>query len=275
MFMKKSFILPLLIISLLVSTSVQAQFNLNNIKSVASKATTTAKSATSGTSSSKSSSLTQDEAASGLKSALTEGSKKASTNLNKTDGYFKDNTVKILLPSEAQPIAKNIKMIPGGQKMEDDAILRMNRAAEDAAITAADIFINAITKMTIADAINILYGSNDAATVYLKKNTYNELKVAFQPKIAASLNKKIVANISAAQSWSVLMTANNKVAGTYPGKAAGMKKVNTDLAEYVTEKALDGLFVKIAATELDIRKNTTARVNDILKKVFGQLDLKK
>jgi len=195
---------------------------------------------------------------------LTEGSKKASTNLNKTDGYFKDNTVKILLPSEAQPIAKNIKMIPGGQKMEDDAILRMNRAAEDAAITAADIFINAITKMTIADAINILYGSNDAATVYLKKNTYNELKVAFQPKIAASLNKKIVANISAAQSWSVLMTANNKVAGTYPGKAAGMKKVNTDLAEYVTEKALDGLFVKIAATELDIRKNTTARVNDIL-----------
>jgi hypothetical protein len=270
--MKKTVILPFAVVLCLSVSSMAQSLNLKNIKSAASKATSAAKSGTSGT---KSGSLTQDEAASGLKSALTEGSKKASTNLHKTDGYFKDNAVKILLPAEAQPIAKNIKMIPGGQKMEDDAILRMNRAAEDAAVTAADIFINAITRMTIVDAINILYGQNDAATVYLKKNTYNELKLAFQPKIATSLNKKIVGNISAAESWSVLMTANNNVARTIPGQMAGMKKVNTNLSEYVTEKALDGLFVKIAEVELDIRKNTTARVNDILKKVFGQLDLRK
>lgn len=263
----------LLGIALMFSSFSQAQsLNLKNIKSITSKASTTAKSVTSGSKSS--SSLTQDEAAQGLKSALTEGSKKASTNLNKTDGYYKDNAVKILMPSEAATVSKNIKLIPGGQKMQDDVVLRMNRAAEDAAITAKDIFINAITKMTISDALTILYGSNDAATVYLKKNTYNELKLAFQPKIAAALDKKLIANVSASESWRVLMTANNKAAGTIAGRAAGMQKVNVNLAEYVTEKALDGLFVKIADEELNIRKNTTARVNDILKKVFGKLDKK-
>lgn len=218
--------------------------------------------------------LSKEEIANGLKNALTTGSTKASTNLNKPDGFLKDAAVKILLPPEAQIIAKNIRLIPGGQKLIDDAILRMNRAAEDAVITAKPIFINTITNMTIADAWNILHGADDAATHYLKTNAYAPLQMAFQPKISESLNKKLVGGISAAESWKALMNANNKAAKTVAGRMAGMKTVNPNLAQYVTEKALTGMFIKIADEEKQIRKNPAARINDVLKKVFGDLDKK-
>lgn len=243
-------------------TSTAQKINLNTIKN----AVTTA--------SSKSTPLSKEEIVKGLKNALSVGSTNASIKLNKQDGFFRDAAVKILLPPEAQSIGRNIALIPGGQKLVDDVIFKMNRAAEDAAITAKPIFLNAVTNMTIADAWNILHGTDDAATSYLKRNSYAPLQMAFQPKISESLNKKLIGGISAAEAWKTLMNANNKAAKTVAGRLAGMKSVNANLAQYVTERALTGMFIKIADEERAIRKNPVARVNDILKKVFGDLDKK-
>jgi hypothetical protein len=208
----------------------------------------------------------------GLKEALKVGIANTITKVNKTDGYFADAEIKILFPDDAQQIIKNIKLIPGGEKMVNDVVIRMNRAAEDAAIEAKPIFINAITSISITDATGILFGNNDAATVYLKSTTYSPLKETFQPKIKTSLDKPLVENISTNESWRKLTEEYNKVAKSFAGKMAKMTPVNTNLDEYVTEKALNGLFIKLAEEETNIRKNPAQRVNSILKTVFGQLD---
>lgn len=238
-----------------------------NLKSLQKAVTTVSSSVKGG-------SLSNEEVANGLKNALTVGATNASGKLNKQDGFFRDAAVKILLPPEAQSIARNVAIIPGGQRLMDDFVFKMNRAAEDAASTAKPIFVNAITSMTIMDAINILYGSDDAATSYLRNTSSAPLKQAFMPKIAAALDKKIVGNVSASQSWAALMNANNKAAKSVAGQIAGMKTVNANLSEYVTDRAIAGMFIKIGDEEKLIRKNPVARVNDVLKKVFGQLDKK-
>ena len=119
--------------------------------------------------------LTEDEVVSGLKEALTNGSKKFSRKTGAENGYYGDAAVKILLPDEAKIIVDNISKIPGGDKLVQDVILRINRAAEDAAKEVAPIFVNSITQMTIKDAFNILKGADNAATSYLRATTYNEL----------------------------------------------------------------------------------------------------
>lgn len=264
--MKKAILIALSSTFVVAGSLVIAQsINLKNLQKTVNSVTSAAKGKTS---------LSNSEIADGLKNALTVGAGKASDMLNKQDGYFRDAAVKILLPQEAQSIMKNVALIPGGQKLVDDFVFKMNRAAEDAASTAKPIFVSAITSMTIADAVNILYGSDDAATSYLRNSTSPALKQAFMPKISASLDKKIVGNVSASQSWSTLMNANNKAAKTVAGQIAGMKTVNANLADHVTDKAIKGMFVKIADQEKLIRKNPTARINDVLKKVFGQLDNK-
>ncbi len=262
--MKSSSTLAVYIIFIsLFSSNIWAQsLNLNSFKKAISTVSTPTNS----------SSLSKEEITKGLKNALTIGSSKASDNLHKTDGFLKDAAIKILLPAEAQAIARNIRLIPGGEKLVNDVVLRMNRAAEDAAITAKPIFINAISDISITDAWNILHGPNDAATQYLNRNTNTSLKQAFQPKINESLNKKLIADISAAEAWNKLMRANNKAARSYAGKLAGMKRVNANLSEHVTNKALNGIFIKLADEEKQIRKNPSARINDILKKVFAELD---
>ncbi len=208
----------------------------------------------------------------GLKEALRVGIGNTVTKVSKTNGYFSDAAIKILLPPEAQVVVKNLKLIPGGETLVNDVVIRLNRAAEDAAVEAKPIFVNAITSMSIADATGILFGNNDAATVYLKQKTYSQLKTAFQPKIKASLDKPLVANVSTNQSWSKLVGAYNKVANTTAGKIANLTPVNVSLDAYVTEKALSGMFVKLAAEEKAIRLDPAARVNSVLKTVFGQLD---
>ncbi len=215
---------------------------------------------------------TEQENASGLKNALSVGITNAVLALNKQDGFLKDNMVKILLPKEAAIITDNIKLIPGGEKMVNDFELRLNRSAEDAAIAAKPIFIKAIKDITIADAWSILTAGDHAATDYLQKATYKSLQKAFQPKIKKSLDKKIVAGISTYQSWNTLTSSYNKLANSIIGKTSSLTPVNTELDTYVTQKALDGLFLKVAEEEKKIRENPIARVNDILKRVFGQLD---
>lgn len=218
--------------------------------------------------------VTNAENISGLKSSLDVGIEKAVSNLGIENGFFGNAALKILLPKEAQPIIDNIKLIPGGQDLVDKAVLSLNRSAEDAVKEAAPIFKNAIKSMTISDAVGILFGSENAATEYLRKTTYADLKAAFAPKIKSSLAKPLVANISTTQTWNTLSSSYNSAAKSTVGKIAGLKSVTVNLEDYATEKALDALFVKITEQEKAIRTNPTARVNDILKRVFGQLDKK-
>lgn len=216
--------------------------------------------------------ITNSDNIAGLKNSLSVGIGNAVGLLGKENGFFNDSQLKINMPTEAQTIIDNIKLVPGGQDLVDKAVLSLNRSAEDAVNEATPIFKNAITSMSITDATGILFGAQNAATEYLRKTTYDQLKAAFAPKVKASLDKPLVAGISTTTAWSNLTSGYNKVAGSVAGKIAGLNTVNVDIENYVTEKALDALFVKIAAEEKSIRTDPTARVNDILKKVFGQLD---
>jgi hypothetical protein len=218
--------------------------------------------------------LTEDEVINGLREALITGSRNAASRLSAENGYYGDLTVKILLPDEARTIVDNISRIPGGDKLVEDVILRINRAAEDAAKEVAPIFINSIKSMTIKDAFNILNGADNAATSYLRATTYNELYALYKPKIQASTEKKIIGNISTQDSWTTLTSKWNTLANSVAGKIAGLKQVNTELDDYLTNKALSGVFLKVENEELKIRKDVSARVTPILKRVFGSLDNK-
>ncbi|MCD4731779.1 MAG: DUF4197 domain-containing protein [Bacteroidales bacterium] len=214
--------------------------------------------------------LTEDEVVKGLKEALRVSTDTAVSTVSVINGFYKDQAIKILLPPEADIITDNmnhpmLKAI-GITDMINDVILRMNRAAENAAKEATPIFINSIKSMTINDAFDILNGSDTAATHYFRKKTYHQLKNKFRPNITASLNKPLVGNISANKAWSTLTDGYNQVANYVPG----WKKVNTQLDDYVTTKALNGLFQKLGEEEIQIRKNPLARVTEILERVFGK-----
>jgi hypothetical protein len=218
--------------------------------------------------------LTEDEVISGLKEALITGSKNSAGVLGAENGYFGDLTVKILLPDEAKVITDNLSRIPGGDKLVQDVVLKINRAAEDAAREAAPIFAGSIKQMTVRDGFNILNGPDNAATQYLKQTTFNELYALYKPKIAASTEKKIAGSVSTKESWNTLTGKWNALANSVAGKLASLKPVNTDLDDYLTRKALDGMFLKVEIEELKIRKDVSARVSPILQRVFGSLDNK-
>lgn len=214
--------------------------------------------------------LTQTEIIGGLKQALTVGVDSSVGQLAGLNGYLNDAAVKILLPDEAQTITKNISKLPGGQQLVDKVITNINRAASDAAKEATPILISSIKSMTIQDAAGILTGGNNAATEYMKRSNYNALLALYKPKIETSLDKKLVGTLTAQQSWDELTGNWNKLANSLVGKTANLEAVNTDLSDYLTRKALDGLFLKIAETEKDIRQDPAARVTDLLKRVFGK-----
>jgi len=213
--------------------------------------------------------LTQNEIIAGLKEALVVGTGNSVNVLGVANGYYGDDLVKILLPPEADIIVDNIGKIPGGQQLLEDVLLQINRAAEDAVSEAKPIFVNSIRSMTISDALGILQGDDRAATRYLQQTTYDGLFALYRPKIQSSLDKKLVGNISTAQSWNTLTSRWNEVAGSLVGQIAGLQPVETKLDEYLTGKALDGLFLKIGEEEKQIRENPLARVTDLLKRVFG------
>lgn len=218
--------------------------------------------------------LSEDEVVSGLKEALTLGARTSAEKLSMKDGYYGDAAVKILLPDEAKMIIDNISRIPGGDQLVEDVILRINRAAEDAAKEVAPIFVNSISQMTIKDAFNILKGADNAATSYLRATTYNDLYSLYRPKITNSTEKEIIGNISTKDSWITLTGKWNSVANSVAGKLAGLKPVNTDLDDFLTTKALGGVFSKVEIEEMKIRKEVSARVTPLLKRVFGSLDNK-
>lgn len=192
----------------------------------------------------------------GLKEALSIGTNSAAKSLSGKDGFYKNLAVKILLPKELQQVESVLRKF-GMSHLADELILTMNRAAEDAAKKAAPIFLNAIKNITLNDALSILNGGNGSATNYLRQSTNAELIKAFAPIVKNSLS-----NVGADKAWEKVFKAYNQV-GVF-------KKVNTDLTQYVTEKATDGMYVMIAQEENKIRTSPLDYSSKIIQKVFSK-----
>ena len=201
------------------------------------------------------------EIGNGLKQALEIGTGKSSDQLSAVNGFFGNAAIKILFPPEAQKAEKTLRSLGMG-KLCDNVILSLNRAAEDAAKQAKPIFVDAIKQMTLKDVTSILTGNPDAATQYFKRTTTTQLTGKFKPVIQGSLGKT-----NATKYYGDAALAYNKV--------PFVKKLNPDMSDYVTQKAIDGLFVEIAKEELNIRSNLGARTTPLLQKVFSFADKKK
>jgi hypothetical protein len=202
--------------------------------------------------------ITEAEAGQGIKEALTNGVIKGIGFLNKTDGFFGNAAYKLFLPPDARKIENTLRDLGMGKKV-DQAILQINRGAEDAVGYAKPIFVGAIKEMTLMDAINIVKGPNDAATNYFRQKTTEKLIAAFTPSIKSSLDK-----VDATKYYADIVNTYNNFPTTF-------KKINPDLPSYVVGKAVDALFDQIAKEEANIRANPIARTTDILKKVFGSI----
>ncbi|MBN4051278.1 DUF4197 domain-containing protein [bacterium AH-315-M05] len=199
--------------------------------------------------------LTNEEVGRGLKEALTIGIKKGADMVSKEDGYFKNSSIKIPFPPDAIKVANKLRDMGFGQQV-DKVILTLNRGAEHAAKEAKPIFISAIKQMTFTDVMLILKGEENAATEYLKRTTSDQLRIKFKPVIQNSLDQ-----VGATKYWTDVINIYNKI--------PFIEKVNPDLNEFVTQKAMNGLFFMIAKEEAKIRKDPLARVTDLLKRVFG------
>lgn len=202
--------------------------------------------------------LSKIDIANGLKEALDKGVSSAVATLAKEGGFY-DSVYKILLPSEAQGVVRRLKVIPGFANVEEEVVKRINKAAEDAATKAGPIFVNAIKQITFDDVMNILKGEKNAATQFLRRTTYASLYSEFKPELNTSLNK-----FGALDYWGTAMNTYNRI--------PFIDKINPDLADHATNKALDGLFDLIEKKELGIRTDINQRTSDLLKRVFAQQD---
>jgi hypothetical protein len=200
--------------------------------------------------------ITESEAALGIRDALDKGVSTGISFLGRENGFFGNEAYKLFLPQDAQKIVNTMRNLGMGG-LVDRAVLQINRAAENAITYAAPIFSQAIREMTIADAINIIRGSGDAATQYFRQKTTNQLINAFTPAIKTSLE-----SFSATKYYGDLINAYNSLPTT-------MNKLNPDLTSYVVGKAVDALFDQIGKQEMAIRANPVERTTEILRKVFG------
>ena len=199
-----------------------------------------------------------DQIASGLREALNFGIEKQVTKLTQTDGFFKNEMVKILLPEELQKVDNTLRKM-GLSNLADEGLKVLNRAAEDAVQEATPIFVNAVKGITFNDAKQILLGSDDAATNYLKSTTETQLYASFNPVIKNSFEK-----VGADQVWNNLITKYNDI--------PFVTKVNPDLTDYVTQQALKGVYTMISVEEKEIRTKTASRTTALLQKVFALQD---
>jgi hypothetical protein len=202
--------------------------------------------------------ISNTDIAAGLRQALDFGIEKQVTKLTATDGFYKNDLVKILLPDELQKVDKTLRDI-GLSNLADEGLKMLNRAAEDAVKEATPIFINAVKDITFADAKTILLGNDDEATKYLINKTQTDLYNKFKPVINSSFNK-----VGANQIWNNLITKYNAIPFT--------SDVNPDLTDYVTNEALKGVYTMISVEEKDIRTKFESRTTNLLKKVFALQD---
>ncbi|NAS32585.1 DUF4197 family protein [Flavobacteriaceae bacterium R38] len=200
------------------------------------------------------------EIAAGLRQALNFGIEKQVSKLTQKDGFFRNELVKVVLPSELQKVDKTLRDIGLGN-LADEGLKVLNRAAEDAVKEATPIFVDAVKGITFADARNILLGEDRAATQYLEGRTSTALYGKFNPVIKNSLDK-----VGATQIWSNIIQKYNTIPLT--------NNVNPDLADYVTQEALNGVFTMIAVEEKEIRNKVSSRTTDLLRKVFALQDQK-
>ncbi|WP_053992145.1 DUF4197 domain-containing protein [Mangrovimonas sp. TPBH4] len=193
-----------------------------------------------------------------LRQALDQGIEKQVDKLTQTDGFYKNDLVKILFPEDIQKVDKALRNVGLGH-LADEGIKVLNRAAEDAVSEATPIFINAVKEITFNDAKNILMGEDNAATLYLTDKTQTDLYQKFHPVINASFKK-----VGADKIWEALISQYNNLPFT--------KDVNPDLTDYVTEEALEGVFTMIAVEETKIRTDISSRTTDLLQDVFAMQD---
>lgn len=242
--------LPALLLGLNVAASAQFRLpKLGDILKTTIPAPTTSKAGSTG-------SITQDEAARGLKEALTQGISKGADQASKQDGFYLNKLIRIPFPPDAQRVATTLRSIGLGSQV-DKFELTLNRGAEDAAKSAKPIFLSAIKSLTFKDVWSILTGEKNAATNYLKRTTTEQLTSAFKPIVQKSLDQ-----VGATRYYTDLTTRYNRI--------PLVKPVQTDLNQYATGKAIDGLFTLIAQEEANIRENPVARGTELLKRVFGR-----
>jgi len=204
----------------------------------------------------------------GLRSLLKVSSDTSVKKLSKVDGYFNDALVKVLLPPDAQDLRQGLRLA-GQDQLIADLELRLNRAAEAAAVKATPIFVRAITDVTFKDALNIVNGTVDtAATQYLRTSTSLNLYNAFYPQVDTILGQPLVGGISAKTTWSNIIGIYDVVRTSPANLLFGLKPVNSNLSQYVTQKALDGLFIKIRDQEIRIRKDVGQRVTPEIQKLW-------
>lgn len=264
--MKKN-LMVLCAIGIFLGTCSHAEAQIGNklkgIFGMDATSSDTVKSAKNVTSQSAGQEVTKLEANSAIKQALGNGLQASIHMLSAKDGYLGDAAVKILMPEQAQKVEKALRAVGMGS-LCDQFITSMNRAAETAVNEAGEVFVNSLSQMTINDAYNILLsGQEDAATSYFKTNTTAELSQRFTPVIESAMGENNVADY-----WTQLTSAYNRLPLS--------SKVETNLTTYVTQKAIDGLFVKVADQELKIRNNLGgSRSTDLLSKVFGWADKQK
>lgn len=204
------------------------------------------------------STVSNTDIANGLKEALNNGITKQVSKLTMTDGFFKNEAVKILLPDELKKVDKTLRDI-GMSSLADEGLKVLNRAAENAVKEATPIFVSAIKNMTFTDARNILLGNDSSATTYLQNSTSTQLYGKFNPVVKSSLGK-----VGADKVWNQIISKYNSI--------PLVNKVNSDLNDYVTNQAMKGVFKMVAVEEKDIRNNLNARSSELLKKVFALQD---
>ena len=204
--------------------------------------------------------LSNQEVISGLKEALQVGIKNAVNVTSITDGFLKNEAIRLAFPPDAMKARQ--KAIDMGMTAQVDKFdTTLNRAAEEAAKEALPIFVEAITGMSVQDGFAILNGGNGAATKFLKEQTTSKLTAAFSPKVAEAISR-----VKLTEYWNPIMTKYNAAMNITRGE-----KINPDLNAYVTQKAIEGLFKIVEQEENKIRKDPAARVTDLLAKVFGSL----
>ena len=202
--------------------------------------------------------ITNNQIADGLKEALNNGITNQVSNLAVEDGFFKNELTRILLPDELQKVDDALRKI-GLSNLADEGLKVLNRAAEDAVAEAIPIFVDAVKGMSFTDAKNILMGNQNAATLYLKNTTSNQLYQKFNPIIANSFQK-----VGADKVWLNLINKYNAI--------PFVTKVNPDLTDYVTNEALKGVFTMVEIEEANIRTKISSRTSDLLKRVFALQD---
>lgn len=206
-----------------------------------------------------SSGLSNDEVIAGLKEALEKGAERSVDHASKLNGFWGNDRLRIPFPPEAEKMRSTLQRI-GMERQVEQFELTMNRAAEDASKEAVAVFISAIKGMSVGDGFAILRGGENAATNYLKEKTTADLTTRFLPIVEQATNK-----VALAEHWTPLASAYNKA-----GMLTGAKAVDPDLDAYVTQKAIDGLFLLITDEEARIRKDPMARTSDLLQRVFGE-----